>query len=243
MKLAKNVKQLEKKYGVPVGEFDRMNVEVNKIPEHLRILMPYVEYFCVNYQEEREEFYDLLPQKVWIDLHKVVGSLFDPLLDWLTDKEFPERYKTKEWEALQLLDEESEWRGKVREPSTPPPPLTEKEVKLVNEILKLDEAGLRKRWNIPEENYKRYDYKEELFPDDFKPLFPLIRLLAIEDKKSIIEFIGLCEPITFVEIELVKRLVMTPEMRYWDGRCEATAWESSVEAFAKDRLYYQSNYM
>ena len=57
------------------------------------------------------------------------------------------------------------------------------------------------------------------------------------------EFIGLCSPVTFVEIELVKRLVVTMEMRMWDGRCEETAWRSRVEAYVFDCLYYQSNYM
>ena len=97
-----NVEELENKYGYPRISFS-FRININNLPEDLRFLVPYMEYFVSDHQKERERFIEHVPPKALEDLSMIISICDNKLDEWLGGPEadiFPIK---PEYTALSLL--------------------------------------------------------------------------------------------------------------------------------------------
>jgi hypothetical protein len=149
--IAKEVNDLEKAYNVKVGDESRFKIEKKNIPSSFHVLIPYLNYYCLQDQCEREEFYKALPEKAHKDLMEVFETIEPDLTYWLGSDVAQEQSISNEYYAICILSELNdgyvvalqgeEWWRKIRE-------FSNLDQKKVNELLQLDENELRNLWGL-----------------------------------------------------------------------------------------------
>jgi hypothetical protein len=205
IKIAKTVKELETKYKVKKGKAERYSVNKENIPAEFWMLLPYLEYYCVYHQEEREAFCEKLPEVAFQDLDEILESL-EPepgLVSWLGGAEAKRKKLTDEYLALTILVEVCDNNISYHDDS--PPELTAAEKERVAYILTLNEQELRTVWKIQPDTFQRIDFDASKLPSHLQPLKSILNIVAMPARGERDAFEQKNTGLIKKDLELVKR--------------------------------------
>jgi hypothetical protein len=103
--IVKSVEDLERLWNVSRSNEKYITVSENELPEEVKTLKPYIDFFCVEHQSCREAFLQSLPQKCFVDLHNTLTNVKQYFLrDWLADDDNFTLHR-RVWSALVTLDQ------------------------------------------------------------------------------------------------------------------------------------------
>jgi hypothetical protein len=174
------VKELEAKYKVKKGKAKRYPVDKENIPEQFWVLIPYIDYFCLDAQEEREDFCELLPQTAFQHLADVLNTFEPALTEWLADNAFKKKPNTEEYYALCTLGEVVDNFCKYPDPPKPDP-LTDAQKERAAYLLKLSQTELKLIWNLQSDTYERYIFDPTQLPENLKQIASVLSIIAISN--------------------------------------------------------------
>lgn len=206
MNYVSTVKELETKYKVKKGKAKRYLVNKENIPAKFWMLLPYLEYFCIDSQEEREVFCEKLPEEAFNDLDEVLMSLeSEPgLVSWLGGAEAKKKKLTDEYLALTILVEVRD--NNISYDDDSPTELTDAEKERVNYVLKLSESELRNVWKIQPDSFQRIDFDASKLPAELQQLKAILNIVAIPKMRELEAFEEQNSGLAKQDIFLVKRM-------------------------------------
>jgi hypothetical protein len=93
--------ELEKKWGVDGSSHPIVQYNENDVPHDFKILIPYVNFYCISDQSYREDFLKNIPLFCFKELEKVLLSFNSNFITyWLANDE---NYSNSFWSALSML--------------------------------------------------------------------------------------------------------------------------------------------
>ena len=81
------VKSMQAEYGEFFGQSAAVEFRVDDVPENLRSLVPYAQFWGVQDDWQREQLASKAPRKVQESLQKLIAENDDALDDWLAGEE------------------------------------------------------------------------------------------------------------------------------------------------------------
>jgi hypothetical protein len=81
------IAEFDIKYGIDSSQFERYNLDnIDDVPREFHELMPYICYYSVSDQDDRDEFIDMLPTHALKELKEQLDLYNPKLLFWLGDQ-------------------------------------------------------------------------------------------------------------------------------------------------------------
>ena len=246
LKIAKTITELETKYKVKKGKAKRYPLNKENIPAKFWMLLPYLEYYCIYAQEEREDFCEKLPEAAFKDLDEVLMWL-EPepgVISWLGGPEAKKRPMTDEYLAVTILVEIRDNNISDDDDDDSPPELTDGEKERVAYILTLNEQELRTVWKIQPDTFQRLDFDAAKLPVVLQPLKAILNIVAIPARSERDLFEEKNPGLVKKDLKLVKRFFKDPADDFCEDvsssvRMTKRKWEGHESAIDLLRILYE----